>query len=70
MKRQRIMTQIREKEKIPEKQLSDLEIINLLEKEFRLMIVKMIQNLGNKLDAKTDKLQQMSTKEVEDLRIK
>ena len=64
------MTQIREKEKIPEKQLSDLEIINLLEKEFRLMIVKMIQNLGNKLDAKTDKLQQMSTKEVEDLRIK
>ena len=45
MKRQIIMTQIREQEKIPEKQLSDLEITNLHEKDFRLMIVKMIQEL-------------------------
>ena len=41
--------------KSPEKHLSDLEITNLHEKDFRLMIVKMILNLGNKLEAKIDK---------------
>ena len=50
------MTQIREQEKTPEKQLRDLEIISLHEKDFRLMIVKMIQDFGNKLKAKIDKL--------------
>ena len=39
------------------KLLSDLEIISLREKDFRLIIVKMIQDLGNKLEAKIDKLQ-------------
>ena len=58
MKRQRTITQIREKEKTPEKQLSDLEIISLQEKDFRLMIVKMTQDTGNGLEAKTDNLQQ------------
>ena len=64
------MTQIREQEKPPEKQLSDLEITNLHEKELRLMIVKMIQDLGNKLEVKIDKLQETMSKEIEDLRIK
>ena len=32
--------------KTPEKQLNGFEIGNLLEKEFRIMIVKMIQDLG------------------------
>ena len=45
-------------EKDPEKQLSDLEITNLHEKEFRLMVVKMIPDLGNKLEAKINKLQE------------
>ena len=72
MKRQRIITQIREQEKnkIMEKLLSDLEIINLHEKDFRLMIVKMIQELRNKLEAKIDKLQETLNKEIEDLSIK
>ena len=30
----------------------------------------MIQDLGNKLEAKTDKLQQTVSKETEDLRVK
>ena len=64
------MTQKREQEKTPEKQLSDLEIINLHEEDFRLMIVKMIQDLGNELEAKIDKLQETLSKEIEDLRIK
>ena len=33
------------------------------------MIVKMIQNLGNKLKAKIDKLQETPRKEIEDLRV-
>ena len=56
------MTQRREQEKKPEKQLSDLEISNLHEKDFIPMIVKMIQVLGNKLEAKTDKLQKKKKK--------
>ena len=42
--------------KNPEMQLSDLEIPSLHEKDFRLMIVKMIQDLGNKLETKIDEL--------------
>ena len=34
------------------------------------MIVKMIQDLGNKLEEKTDKLQETLNKEMEDFRIK
>ena len=58
MKRQRTITQIREKEKNPEKQLSDLEIISLQEKDNKLMTLKMIQDTGNKLEAKMDNLQE------------
>ena len=46
----------RKKKRKKEKQLSDLEIISLNEKGFRLMIAEMIQDLGNKLEANTDKL--------------
>ena len=34
------------------------------------MIVKMIKDLGNKLEAKIDKLQETVSKEIQDLRIK
>ena len=39
---------MKEQGKTPEEQLSETEIGNLLEKEFRVMIVKMIQDLGKK----------------------
>ena len=42
------MYQMKEQEKTPEKQLNEVEIGNLPEKEFRIMIVKMIQDLGKK----------------------
>ena len=64
------MTQIRGQEKSPEKQLSDLEIINLHVKDCRLIIVKMIQDTGNRLEAKTDTLQETLSKEIQDLSIK
>ena len=46
MKRQRAMYQMKEQDKTPEKQLKEVEIGNLPEKVFRIMIVKMIQDLG------------------------
>ena len=45
MKRQRAMYQMKEQDKTPERQLSEVEKSNLLEKEIRIMIVKMIQDL-------------------------
>ena len=54
----------------PETQLTELEITNLHEKDFRLMIVKVIEDLGNKPEAKIDKLQEILSKEIEDLKIK
>ena len=45
MKKQKVMSQIKGQDKTPEKQLNEVEIGNLPEKEFRIMIVKMIQDL-------------------------
>ena len=39
------MSQMKEQVKTPEEQLSEVEIGDLLEKEFRVMIVKIIQDL-------------------------
>ena len=47
------MSQMKEQEKKKKQtqnQLSELEISNFHEKDFRLMIVKVIQDLGNQLD--------------------
>ena len=64
MKRQRNISQMKEQDKTPEKQLSEVEISNLHEKHFGVMIVKMIQDLGKKnLEAKIDKLQEIFKKE-------
>ena len=51
-------------------QLSDLEIISLQEKDLRLMIVKMMQDIGNRLAAKSDNLQQILSQEIQDLKLK
>ena len=58
MKMQRVMSQIKEQDKTPEKQLNVVEIGNLPEKEFRIIIVKMIQDLGKRMK----KMQEMFTK--------
>ena len=50
------MTEIREQQQQQQQKLSDLEITNLYEKDFKLMIVNVSQDLGNKLEAKIDKL--------------
>ena len=48
MKRQRAIYQMKEQDKTPGKQQNEMEIGNLPEKEFRIMTVKMIQNLVKK----------------------
>ena len=46
-----------------------MEIGNLPEKEFRIMILKMIQDLGNRMEAKIEKMQEMF-KDLEELKNK
>ena len=46
-----------------------MEIGNLPEKEFRL-IVKMIQDFEQRMEAKTEKMQEMFTKDLEELKNK
>ena len=64
MKRQRNTTQM--KEQNSEVQINEEEISKLPEKEFRIMIVKMIQNLENKME----KMQESINKDLEELKNK
>ena len=66
MKKQKVMSQMKGQDKTPEKQLNEVEIGNLPEKEFRIMIVKMIQDLGKTME----KMQEMFTKDIEELKHK
>ena len=64
------MSQMKGQDKTPEKQLSEVETGNLPEKEFRIIIVKTIQDLGKRMEAKIKKLQEMFTKDVKELKKK
>ena len=66
MKRQRTLYQMKEQDKTPQKQLNEAEIGNLPEKEFRIMIVKMIQDLGKRMEAKIEKMQEIFNKDLEE----
>ena len=55
---------MKEQDKTPEKQLNEMEIGNLPEKEFRIMIVKMIQDLWKRMEAKVEKMQEVFTKDL------
>ena len=57
-------------DKIPEKQLNEVETGNLPEKEFRIMIVKMIQDLRKIMQANIKKMQEMFTKDLQELKNK
>ena len=74
MKRQRNTQQVKEHEKCPPSQTKE-EIRNLVEKEFRIMIIKMIQNLENKmklqinsLETKIEMMQEMFDKNLEEIK--
>ena len=75
MKRQRNTQQVKEHEKCPPNQTKEEEIGNLSEKEFRIMIMKMIQNLESKmelqinsLETKIEKMQEMFNKDLEEIK--
>ena len=75
MKRQRNTQQVKEQEKCPPNQTKEEEIGNLPEKEFQIMIVKMIQNLENKMESQTnsletriEKMQEMFNKDLEEIK--
>ena len=70
MKKQKVMSQMKGQDKIPEKQLNEVETGNFPEKEFRIMILKMIQDLKNRMEAKIEKMQEMFTKDLEELKNK
>ena len=63
MKRQRNTAQMKEQTRNTEVQINEEEI---LEKEFRIMIVKMIKNLENKME----KMQESINKDLEELQNK
>ena len=75
MKRQRNIQQAKEHDKSPPNQTKEEEIGRLPEKEFRIMIVKMIQNLENNmelqinsLETRIEKMQEMFKKDLEEIK--
>ena len=73
MQRQRNTQQLKERDKCPTNQTKEEEIGNLPDKEFQMMIVKMILNLENKmelqinnLETRTEKMQEMFNKGLEE----
>ena len=61
---------MKEQDKTPEKQLNEVEIGNLPEKELRIMIVRMIQDLGKRMETKIEKMQETFNKDLEELKNK
>ena len=75
MKRQRNTQQVKEQDKCPPNQTKEEEIGNLPNKEFQIMIVKMIQNLENKkelqinsLETRIEKMQERFNKGLEEIK--
>ena len=65
MKRQRNTAQMKEQTRNTKVKINEEEIGKLPEKEFRIMIVKMIKNLENKME----KMQETINKDLEELKI-
>ena len=75
MKRQRNIQQIKEHDKYPPDKTQEEEIWSLPETEFRIMIVKMIQNVENKmelqikrLETRIEKMQEKFNKDPEEIK--
>ena len=75
MKRQRNTQQIKEQDKCPTNQTKEEEIGNLPDKEFGIMIVKLIQNFEikmesqiNSLETRIEKMQERFKKDLEEIK--
>ena len=70
MRGQKNKSQMKEQGKILQDQINEDEIGNLPEKEFRIMIVKMIQDFAYRMEAQIEKIQDMFNKDLEQLKNK
>ena len=75
MKRQRNIQQVKEHDKSPPNQTKEEDIGSLPRKEFRIMIVKLIQNFENKmelqinsLETRIETMQEMFNKDLEEIK--
>ena len=75
MKRQRNTQQVKEQDKCSPNQTKEEEIGNLADKEFQIMILKMIQNLENKMklqinsmETRIEKMQERFDKDLDEIR--
>ena len=75
MKRQRNTQQVKEQDKCIPHQPKEEEIGNLPDKEFQIMIVKLIQNLEikmesqiNSLETRIEKMQERVNKDLEEIK--
>ena len=75
MKRQRNIHQVKEHDNCLPNQTKEEEIGSLPEREFKIMIVKMIQNLENKMESQTnsletriEKMQEIFNKDLEEIK--
>ena len=70
MRKQTVMSQMKGQDKIPEKQLNELMIDNFpgKKKKIRIMRVNLIQDLGKRVKAKIEKMQEMLTKDLQELK--
>ena len=66
MKRERKTTQMKEQTRNTEVQINEEEVGKLPEKELRIIIVKMIKNLENRME----KMQESINKDLEELKNK
>ena len=66
MRKQRNTHQMKEQGKNPPDETHEEEISSLPEKEFRIMIVKMIQNFASRME----KIQEMFNTDLEELKSK
>ena len=75
MKRQRNTQHVKEQDKCPPNQTKEEEIGNLPDKEFQIMVVKMIQNIENKmesqinsLETRIEKMQEWFNKDIREIK--
>ena len=50
MRRQRNMAQLKEQNKTPEKELNEMEISNLSDAEFKILVIRMLKELSEDLN--------------------
>ena len=70
MKRQRNTTQMKGQGRNSQDQINEEEISNLPEREFRIMIVKMLQKLESRMEKKQEAFNMVNaiTKDIEEIK--